>query len=78
MGVVADGIQTAHDATHRGTCDEVDRYAGFLQHLQHADMCHTLRTAAAEHDSHFLAFTFRIGRLSTHQAAGQQRSEEYQ
>ena len=78
VGVIADGIQTTNDTTHRGSCDDVDRDAGFLQNLQHTDMCHTFRTTAAQYDSHFLTLTFRVGRLSDHHATHQQRSEENQ
>ena len=66
MGIVADGVETAYDTTHRGTSDDVDGDAGFLQNFQHTDVGHTLGTAAAQHDCHFLAPTLRLGRLSTH------------
>ena len=66
VGIVADGVETAHDTTHRGTCDDVDGDARFLQYFQHTDMCHTLGTAAAQHNCHFLTPTLCLGRRSTH------------
>ena len=71
MGIIADGIETAHDTTHRGTGDDIDGDAGLLQHLQHTDMCHTLRTAATQYDRHLLP-ALSLLRLRTHLAADQQ------
>ena len=66
MGIVADGVETAYDTTHRGTCDDVDGDAGFLQYFQHTDVCHAFRTAAAQHNCYFLTPTLCLGRRSTH------------
>ena len=55
MGIVADGIKTTHQATHRRTCDDVYGQASLLNHFQRTDMGNALSTAATEHNGHFLA-----------------------
>ena len=88
MGVVADGVQTTDDATHRRTGDDIHGDARLLQHLQHTDMCHTLRTAAAQYDADLLPIFFALCimhcalstihfALCTHRAA-HHRSHQYQ
>ena len=54
MGVVADGIETADDATHRRTRHDIHGDARLLKYFQHTDVRHTLGTAATQHDGHLL------------------------
>ena len=63
LGVVADGVETADDAAHRGAGDDVHGDAGPLQHFQHADVRHAFGAAAAEHHAHLLASGRLCGRL---------------
>ena len=88
VGVVADGVQTTDDAAHRRAGDDIHGDARLLQHLQHTDMCHTLRAAAAQHDADllpgvthsravFLLYDSRaVTHLSFHHAA-HHRSHQY-
>ena len=52
MGIVADGVESADDASYRCAGDDVDGDACLFQHFQHADMSHALGTAAAKDDAH--------------------------
>ena len=61
MGIVADCVETADDATHRRAGDDVDGDSRLLQHLQHTDMRHTLSTAATQYNGHLL--TLRLSNL---------------
>ena len=55
VGTVTAGIDTAHDAAHAGTGNDVDGYTGTFQHLQCTHVCRTLGTAATQHQRHLLA-----------------------
>ena len=68
---VAYGIESADDTSHRRAGDDVNGDAGFLQHLQHTDVCHTLCAAAAEHDGNFLSADSRTVCLGAYNTACQ-------
>ena len=51
-GAEAAGIKTAHHRAHAGAGDRVDADALRLEHLQHADVRASARTAAGEHEAH--------------------------
>ena len=55
LRIVPEGIETSHDASHRGTCDDVNGDARTLDDLQGTDVTHTLGSSSTQHDSHFLA-----------------------
>ena len=55
VGTVTAGIDTAHDAAHAGTGDDVDGNTCTFQHLQRTHVCRTLGTAATQHQRHLLA-----------------------
>ena len=71
VGVVTDGVETADDTAHRRAGDVVDGDVSLLQHLQHADVCHTLGATATQYDRHLLALLFRGAALSVCHAAYQ-------
>ena len=51
-GVVADGIESADDATHRRACNDINGNACLFQYFQDSDVGHTLCTASTEDDSY--------------------------
>ncbi len=59
VGVVADGIQTADDASHRRAGDDVDGDACLFQYLQCTYMRHAFRTATAQHHGHLFSARVR-------------------
>ena len=75
--VVADGIETADDTSHRRTRDDVDRDACAFNHPQCTDMCHAFRTATAEYHSHFLSLDSHAVVLS-HRHTTHQQCSQYQ
>lgn len=46
------GIESADNAAHRRSRDNIDRYARPLQHFQHTNVRHALRAATGEHHCH--------------------------
>ena len=80
VGVVADSVETADDATHRRTRYDINGNARLLQNFQHTDMSHALRTTATQYDGHLLpSLTDRraVILLCFHHAA-HHRSHQYQ
>ena len=59
VGVIADGIETTDDATHRRTRHDINGDARLLKYLQHTNMRHTLGTTATQHDGHLLSVHIR-------------------
>ena len=60
IGPIADRVEASHNASHRGASDDIDGYAGLLDHFQGAYMGHALGAAATQHHSHFLTLSLRM------------------
>ena len=75
--VVADGIETANDTSHRRTGDDVDWNSSAFNHPQCTDVCHAFRTATTEYHSHFLSLDSHAVVLS-HRHTTHQQCSQYQ
>ena len=76
VGVVADGIESANDATHRRSCNDVYGDSCLLKHFQRSDMRHTLCAATAKNDGHLFPWRFLAVVLCHHRTAYQYGSNE--
>ena len=52
IGVIAYGVQTTNNTTHRCTSNNVNGNTRLLQYLQHSDMGHAFCTTTTQHDTH--------------------------
>ena len=59
-GIISNRIQSAHDAAHTGSCDNIHRNACPFNHFQRSDMRHALGTTATQHHRHLLPVWFVI------------------
>ncbi len=49
LGILAGAVHRADNRAHTGADDQVNRYTGLMQHIQHADMGNPPAAAAAKH-----------------------------
>src|SRR5207302_6751602 len=69
--VVAERVQTAHDAAHTRAGDHVHRNARLLQHFQHADVREAPRRAPTQGNADF----WGVGGLCTPRGGDEQQTE---
>ena len=58
--IVPDRVQRSNERSHTCPCNIIYRNPGFLQHLQHSNMCHAFRTPTTQHQPNLFPLTLNI------------------
>ena len=60
FSIIADGVESTHNAAHAGACHDVDRDACTFNHFQGTDVCHTFGATTAEYNCYFLSGRYGV------------------